>query len=207
MRQKHKTYTPVVANATEFASAMTGAIWTLENTKTSDEMAHSLLLTNNSAVDHSSKTFTIVYFDENNRKVTETKNMPGASLTVAITNPGHKIQSITPSETIGTDTMKLGTVAGVIYALPIPLNHRAESTGIATSVTGTVNYTLQNTFSEIQNKDAVINWKDHDDSSFVAVAVGGNTNFAFNPLAMRVVFNTFTAGAKVYLDLAPYNAN
>lgn len=61
------------------------------------------------------------------------------------------------------------------------------SIGIGCVVSGTVTYTIQHTFDDIQNTAAgSCTWFDHDDSGLVGATANADGNFAFPCTAARI---------------------
>jgi hypothetical protein len=80
-------------------------------------------------------------------------------------------------------------------------------TALQLDVTGTVNVTVQQTLDN-PNGDfgfgtplgaANINWHDHGDSNMVAATASAQSNYAFTPVAVRLVLNSGTGSAALKL--------
>jgi hypothetical protein len=135
--------TPAAESLTGFASNVTGATWTLSTNNTTDGLAHQVSIRNDSATNHSAKTATLVGLDADGYAQTEVMNLPGASATVESTKYFKRLTSITPSATIGADTMDIGWV-DEIASPTICLNHPAPNgAAFQVDITGTINYTVQ----------------------------------------------------------------
>lgn len=131
------------ASLTGFLSNATGATWTLTTTATTDGLARQVSIRNDSATDHSAKTAILVGTDADGRAQTETINLPGTSATVESTKYFATLTSVTPSATIGSDTMDIGWVDEAA-SKTIRLN-RHSTTGalLHLDVTGTIDVTAQ----------------------------------------------------------------
>lgn len=104
---KH-SYTSVVASLTGLLSNATGATWTLSANDANDDLAHKITIRNDSATDHSGNTAEIVGTGPNGQVQTETLDLPAGSATVKSTKYFLSVTSVTPSATIGADTMDIG---------------------------------------------------------------------------------------------------
>lgn len=191
----HKIYTPANPSLTGFASNVTGGTWTLTATSSGDSLAHQVSLRNDTATDHSAKTATFVGTDQDGLAQTETINMPGSSATVETTKYFLTLTSVTPSASIGADTMDIGWVDE--FASPsFGLNWRGGIVGVNFIVSGTINYTCQQTENDIQVTDrSLINWLDSDDTNVVGATTSKNTNYVAVPIATRVIVNSYSNGA------------
>jgi hypothetical protein len=59
-------------------------------------------------------------------------------------------------------------------------------------VTGTVNYTIQQTLDNPLTAGATITWFNHPDANLVAQTVNRQGNYAYIPTAVRIVLNSGT---------------
>jgi len=151
MKDNRYTIAPANTNTAGFATAVTGATFTLTTTSSGDSLAHKVTVLNNSATDHSGKTLAIVGFDADGRDQTETLTAPAASVSVTSAKYWLTLTSITPSATIGADTFNIGW-ANTFVTKTFPINWRRGNAGLSLDVTGTINYDLQQTFDDIQAK-------------------------------------------------------
>lgn len=137
------------ASLTGFASNVTGATWTLTTTTTDDTLSHKVTIKNDSATDHSAKTADLVG-TANGAAVTETLALPAGSATVTSVNYYETLTSVTPSATIGADTMDIGWAAASQsdwQAIPRSRPDSGSNIGFGcTVVSGSPNYTVQHTF-------------------------------------------------------------
>lgn len=144
------TFSPITASLTGFASNVTGAAWTLSVTAPTDGLAHTVTIRNDAAVDHSGKTALLVGTDANGNAITETLALPGVSATVTSTKYFKTLTSVTPSATIGADTMDIGWSAVSISPV-IPLDHKsANAAYVYADISGTINFTGEETPSDVQ---------------------------------------------------------
>jgi hypothetical protein len=201
MRPKRITLTPADANLTGFASNVTGGTWTLTNTATTDGLAHQVSIKNDTVTDHSLKTATIVGTDEDGAALTETINLPGPSATVETSGYFKTVTSVTPSATIGADTMDIGWVDEV-STQTVPLDWRNERIGMYVDITGTINYTVQDTGSDVTNSGSKpYTWQNTNDPDVVSATASQKSNFDNVPIATRLIVNSYSSGATLIWTL------
>lgn len=198
-------FTPADASLTGFASNVTGASWTLTATAATDSLAHRVSIKNDSATDHSGKTALLTGTDVDGHTLTETVTLPAGSATVESSGYFATLTSIVPSATIGADTMDIGWVDEFI-SKTIGLDWRAGDTGLNVIVSGTINYTAQQTFNEIQTNDrTTINWMNQDDLSLVSSTTNQNGNYIVGVIAARLVINSYSSGATIEFNITQQN--
>lgn len=201
MRPIRFTYTPSAANLTRFASNVTGGTWTLTETTTVDSLAHTVTIRNDSATDHSGKNAVLVGTDVDGYALTETLALPGSSLTVTSTKFFKTLTSVTPSSTIGADTMDIG-MGDSFASSAIGLNWRGGIVGFDIIISGTANYTIQFTESDIQNLDnRNLDWLNSSDSAVVNKTTSSSSNFIAVPIAMRLLCNSQSSSPTIKLDI------
>lgn len=205
MRPVRFTYTPADASLTRFASNVTGATWTLTNTTTSDGYAHTVTIRNDSGTDHSGKTALLTGTNADGYAQTETMALPGASLTTTSTKYFKTLTSIVPSATIGADTMDIGQGAGFASGV-IGLDWRSGIVGFTAVVSGTINYTIQYTASDIQDEDDHdFNWLSSDDAAVVGATTSKSSNFVAVPMGMRFIANSQSGSPSIELTVFQRN--
>lgn len=153
MKKTTNTYTAAAANATGFASNVTGASWALTNLLTSDNLAHKVTIHGDAATNHSGKTATIVGTDANGRPQTETGlALPNGAVTVTSTKYFRSIESVTPSATIGGDTMDIGWAVDAVSPWQDVMGTREDgpfNLGFATAIaSGSPTYSVQNSYDD-----------------------------------------------------------
>ena len=190
-------YTPEDNNLTGFASNVTGATWTLTATSSGDGLAHQVTIRNDTANDHSGKTATLVGTDPEGHALTVVITLPGVSATVTTTEYFLTLTSITPSATIGADTMDIGwNDAAVTNAYPV--NHRQGSfnIGVGVKITGTISYTLQETYDDPWNIETM-EWI--ADATMAAKTASSAVAIIIPCQAIRIKINSLTAGATIHI--------
>lgn len=211
MRPKYFDFDPANASLTGFLSNATGAgPFTMTTTHSGDNLAHQVSIRNDSATDHSAKTFTLTGTDADGRAITETLNAPGANATVESTKYFLTLTSATVSATIGSDTMDFGWV-DEFASQTIPLDHYSSVAAlIQAEVTGTINFDIEITLDDIfATLDVAGNTVD-EQADFLWLNdanVAGETASQITVLgavgirAIRFVANSYTDTAEVQLAI------
>lgn len=195
MRPKTWSYTPSDDNLTGFASNVTGATWTLTATTVGDSLAHKVTIRNDAVTDHSAKTASLVGTDADGKAQTETMSLPAGSATTTSTKYWKTLTSITPSATIGADTMDIGwNDVCVGPSIPLDVKANAFSVSLAVNLTGTISVTVQHTLQDIYVTTAPV-WFNH--ATIAAKTTDTDGNYAFPVSATRLSINSLTAGATV----------
>ena len=205
MRPIRYTYTPSIADLVRFASNVTGAIWTLIFTTTSDTLAHKITIRNDSATNHSDKTALLTGTDVFGRLQTETLNLPGPSLTATSTKYFKTLVSVVPSASIGVDTMDIGQDSSFSSVI-IPLSWREGIVSINLDIVGTANLTVQQTFDDVQDPvNFNYAWQDSPSTRLVNATTSTNDSYQGIPTAIRLIANSFTAGASISITVIARN--
>lgn len=184
------------ANLTGFASNVTGAVFVITTTDTTDGLAHQVSIRNDSVTDHSGKTVTLVGTDANGNAQTEIVTGPGTSATVESTLYFKTLTSATPSATIGADTFDIGwvdEVASSMYPVDWP---RISGVTISVDVTGTLDFTVQETFVNVLAGIAPV-WQ-----NITALATKTADTTAISTVgatALRIILNSYSSGAELQM--------
>ena len=206
MYSKTWTYTPEDDNLTGFLSNATGATWTLTTTTPGDSLAHFVIITNDSATDHSGKTAALPGTDADGRAQTETLTLPAASVAVTSTKYWKTLTTVFPSATIGADTMDIGWTDDIIGPT-IPVNWRSLHFSLThqVDVSGTINYDLEYTLGGVLGSTApsTLSWLNH--ATTVNEATDQSGSDTANITAVRLAINSLTAGATISLYLLQGN--
>ena len=182
------------ASLTGFASNVTGAAFTLTANAATDGLAHQVSIRNDSVTDHAGKTVTLVGTDPNGMALTEVVTGPGTSATVESTGYFLTLTSATPSATIGADTFDIGWVDEVA-SHTYPIDWRATNPcAIHVDVTGTVNYTVQETYVNVLAGETPV-WTDITAFSAKTADVAGTATVGAT--AIRTVVNSYSSGAEL----------
>jgi hypothetical protein len=198
--------TPSDANLIGFASNVTGATWTLTTTATTDSLAHRVSIKNDTANDHIDKTALLTGTDADDKAQTETiAALPAGSATVESVKYFKTLTSIVPSATIGADTMDIGWVDEFV-SHTLPYNWHGGTGGLYVNVTGTIDYTIQYTNSDVQNvATSTFAWIDSNDSNVVDATTDQASNWTYPVMATRVQVNSYSSGASIVLTIIQHD--
>jgi hypothetical protein len=167
-------------------AGISGGVWT-----SSDGFAKKIGFT--STGDISAVTFTVTGYLQKGNGILVTETLAGPNNnTVETTNYFYSITSVTAGAAVGTNT-KAGPVdeAMVIH----PLNWRAGIIALDFIVTGTISYTIQQTFDELTQANYPFDWQNHDDPSLVGATTSQTGNYEAIPRAIRILINSYSSGA------------
>ena len=172
---------------------VTGGKWT-----SLDGFPHQISI--DAAGDISGVTFTVTGYADINENIEISEDITGVTTTaVESTNYFYSITSITVDGAVGSNAF-----AGIVDEATsqiIPINHYADQLSILADVTGTVNYTLQQTFDDIQNDTFPYVWNDIDDTNLVGATTTQTATITTIPRAVRLKINSYSAGAAVELGI------
>lgn len=180
-----QSYDSAAADPDGLASNVTGDEWALSANDAGDDLAHLITITGDAATDHSGKTAEIVGTGPRGEAQTETIVLPDGTATVTSTKHFLTVASVTPSETIGADTMDIGWSAESVSPWFALRNPAVADFRVGFGVdSGSPNYTVQHSFGGV---------------AFDHPTVAGETNSAageyLSPImAMRLKF-TAAGGA------------
>jgi len=151
--------------------------------------------------------FTVSGYQDKNKTIpiTETNIAGPNNNTVETANYFYSIQSVSASGAVGTNT-KAGPVDEAIsQIIPIKRSYSDRSerqVGLTFIVTGTIDYTVQQTNDDVQSlTDRTFNWLDSDDSAVVGATASKNSNYIALPQAMRVKINSYSSGAALLIQV------
>lgn len=187
--------------------SLNGALIAAGTFTSADGLARQLSITDTATQSQTDSTFTIVGTDADGRAQTEAIAGPGSGATVNTVKYFKTVSSITVSGGDSDDTVDIGTsTGGVAVSNTIPLNwYASEPAVLQLDITGTMSVTVQVTLQNpFQNDAAPFSIDDQNDLAWIADAnFTTETADIINPLsmngikAMRVLVNSFTAGAEV----------
>lgn len=185
------------ASLTGFASNVSGASWALTATAASDGLAHQVSVRNDSANNNAGINITFVGTDANGNAQTETIAGPAGSATVETTGYYLTLTSVTPASTWGADTADIGWVDEVSTQV-LNINVTAEDVlAVNVDVTGTIVFTIQQTFDSLQDLSA-IRWGSVP--SAASQSADGVWNSTGGATALRVLVNSYSSGAELRLN-------
>lgn len=195
------SFTPANASTTGFAASVTGATFTLTANAATDGLAHRVTVLNNTATDHSGKTLTFTGTSVDGVAQTETIAAPGSSATVTTTGYYKGLASVTVSATIGADTFSIGWNNQFISPT-IGTDRGGGIVGLNVIVTGTINYTVQQTLDDIQAANrSTIAWLNNDDTTLVGATASANGNYIAGIIGTRLVVNSYSSGATIRFNI------
>jgi hypothetical protein len=182
------------ASLTGFAEDVTGAEFTLTASAATDGLAHQVSIRNDSVTDHSGKTVTLVGTDPNGAALTEVVTAPGTSATVESTGYFLTLTSATPSATIGADTFDIGWVDEVATAT-YPIDWRSPyACNISVDVTGTIDFTVQQTFANVLAGEAPV-WANI--TALASKTADTTSTAAVGATAIRTLINSYSSAAEL----------
>lgn len=199
---------PANVDTNGLCAAITGAgPWTIADaefvaTSSGDGLAHRLNLT--SAANLSGITLTLVGTDADGFALTEAVTGPN-STTVETTGYFQTLTSVTAGATLGANTLDIGWVDEVATKT-YPLNWcGAEAATYAVDVVGTVLYSVEETFEDIQN----IGSPSQNASWYQPTAFSDNTTDVasvgtVNATGVRLVVSSYTDTAEIQMQVVQH---
>lgn len=137
----------------------------------------------------------------------QSENVAGVSATTAETSKYYKtISSITGSSATATGGVSVGTVDELITQT-IPLDWRSDiAAAINVDVTGTINFTVQQTFDDVQRpgqspQSALQNAQWVDITALAAKTADTTSTASVGATAVRLVVNSYTNGAEIQMNV------
>lgn len=202
MRPIQITWSPKTANTANFNAQgfnSTGAATAPTTTTTDDGLAHLVTLIAPVQATLAGVAFLITGTDANGAPLTETIAAgPASGATATSTKHFLTISTIKPNATMGALTLAIGTAAESICPM-IPLEWRSvAAAAITVKVTGTVNFTLYETYANPFNNQV-------EDCPWVSVtalaakAATTSSTVTVGDQAVRLMANTVTNGATLTL--------
>lgn len=193
-----------VANAATdgLATGLTGVgPWTSADftlTAPSDSLAHQLSVTSTS--DIQTITLTLSGLDQDGLAITDTVTGINNS-TVETTKYFSSFTGLSASATLGANTVDVGWVDEVITKT-IPIDSQSTVTPtLAVDVTGTIDYTTQETFDDLNasvNAVQSAQWFNISAAQTADLVASGHTGAT----AVRLIVNSYTSGAELQFFIA-----
>lgn len=197
---------PNAADADGLADAndSTGTTFVIDGILTSggtftsaDGLAHRLNITDAGADDQSTSTWTVVGTDHDDNALTESLAGPGSTATVETVGYFKTVTSVAIASPVATSTADMGTVDEV-SSQTIPVDWRSGyGANIAVDVTGTLNFTAQETFVRIQEQTPV--W--FDITALASKTADTRSSSVIGATAIRFKLNSYSAGAEAQIYL------
>lgn len=134
-----------------------------------------------------------------------TQAVTGANVGIATTTIDFKTVSKITCSAAPAGTVKVGT-NGVAASRPVFLdNFSFAPTALQVSVSGTVNYTVQQSLDDPNSVGlANVNWVSHPDTALVAATATAQGNYAYAPRVTRILLNS-GSGTVTYTVLQAAN--
>lgn len=196
-RPFYKLYSPAAEDTDGIADDVTGAgAITLLSSSAGDGLAHQISFA--SSANLSGLTFTITGTDADGSAQTEAVTGPNNN-TVESAKYFKTWTSITKSATLGANTMDIGWVDEIVTP-SIPLNWRRSEISIEIDVTGTINYTAQQTFNEMASVPPW-NWSDSTDTDLVSATTDQISTLGKPVTAFRLKTNSYSSTPTIGLRI------
>lgn len=199
MRPFYKLYSPAAEDTDGLVNDATGATTPLSQLTTgpADGLAHQVNIT--SSANLSGITFTLTGTDADGVALVEAVTGPN-NTTVESTGYFKTVTSIAISSTLGANTVDLGWVDEFVTPT-IPFNWYFSEASVRTVVSGTINYTAQQTFGKMRTREAdgPFDWSDSTDTDLVAATASQVSTFDKPITGFRLKANSYSSGATLGL--------
>lgn len=204
VRPFNKLFTFANSSTNYFANDVTGTSLALVQTATPDGLAHKVTVLNNSGIDHSGKTITIVGTNSDGGTQTETIAGPDAGVAATVTSTYYykTVTSVTFSSTIAPGTVDVSY--STAFASPTyPLNWRGGLPIIDVIVSGTINYTVQFTNDLVNQGDSSpYSWLSNAGSPLTGATSSQSDVWAGVPVAARLITSSYSNGATAEFQIS-----
>lgn len=191
------------ADLTRYLSNATGATWTLTETTSTDGLAHTVTIHNDSVTDHHLKTAILTGTDANGIAQTETVSLPNTSATVTSTKHFKTLTSVVPSATIGADTMDIGMGAVTVSQwVRLAKYNEVFNVGFWLAVTGTINVTVEHSPNDTYPPTMVI-----ADATLAAKTADSYGSLTVPALYSRLKVNSFSTTAEITFSVVQQGGN
>lgn len=168
----------------------------------SDGLGRIIVIVDSDTDTQSDVTFTIVGTDAQDDAISDVVTGPASAATVASVKYFKTVSSVTVSAAQGgTEKVDIGTRGTTLSAVSRahPLNsYDPVAPMVSVNVTGTINFTVQQTYSDIlNNKDSggTIVWEDV--TALASKTADTTAQLGIGAHGMRVVVNTYSTGAEL----------
>lgn len=194
-------FSPVTALTTAFNAqtfTSTGAATAVSTPATSDGLAHQVTLTSPVQATLAGVTFTIIGTDADGNTKTETGLVgPASASTVTSTGFFKTITSIQPSATMGGLVVSVG-IAAPSESQTLPLEWRSIVAAMHdVTITGTINYSVQETFENVYNQRPELCQWDSSISALAAKTASVQSIGSLGACGARLLINSVTNGATI----------
>ena len=189
-------------------NASSGTSLTLDGALTSggtftsaDGLAHQVSITDTATQDQSDSTFTITGTDADGNAQTEAVTGPGAGATVESTKYWLTITSVAISGGDANDTVDMGTVDEVMTPTYMLDRHANLAATYAYTETGTANWDIDECFQDmgtVSSPAQNARWLTKVSGATASAVTAGTANAT----AIRAIFNSYTNGAELQVDVS-----
>lgn len=162
-----------------------------------DDLAHRLDIIDTGADVQTGATYTITGTNEAGFAQTEDITGPGSGATIETVSYFLTVTSVTIASPVATSTIDLGTVDEVqtkVYPLN---NYNRVGATIFVDVTGTINFTVQETFEPMNQSDVAANATFIDIAALADDTVDEVGSATVGATGMRVTINSYSTGAEL----------
>ncbi len=173
-----------------------------------DGLGRIIVIVDSDTDTQSDVTFTIVGTDAQDNAISNTITGPASAATVASSKYFKTVTSVSVSAAQGgTEKVDIGTRGTTLSAVSkaYPLNSRdSVAPQVSVDVTGTINFTVQQTFSDLlTNTDAsgAIIWEDV--TALASKSADTTAQLSIGARGVRVVINTYSTGAELQATVVP----
>ena len=191
-----------VDSSTAAAISLDGALISGGTFTSADGLGRIIVIIDQSSDTQTDITFSVVGTDAQGNAITEVITGPASGATVASTKYFKTVSSITPSAAQGgSETVDVGTRGTTLSAVSkcYPLNFRdSVAPVVSVNVTGTLNFTVQQTYSDLlNNTDAsgTIIWEDV--TALASKTADTTASLGVGAHGVRIVINTYSTGAEL----------
>jgi hypothetical protein len=196
----------VVADGLADGNTSAGATVTLDGTLTSggtftsaDGLGRQFVITDAGAHNQTTATYTFTGTDVDGRVKVASRAGPGSGASVELDEYFLTVTSVAIASPVAGSTVDIGTVDEV-SGQTIPLNWRSENgANITVDVTGTLNFTVQETFVPIQDLDQIRLWVDI--TALASKTADTTSSSAAGATGVRLIYNSYTNTAETQIYL------
>ena len=95
-------------------------------------------------------------------------------------------------------TYTLSDASGGAKSIVIPIDYMARpQVSLQVDVTGTANWTIQQTLDNVFDPNVTPLYMDHPDSNMVAQTVDRQGNYGYTPFAIKFILNSGSGSARI----------
>lgn len=92
----------------------------------------------------------------------------------------------------------LSDASGGAKSVVMPLDYMARpQVSLQVDVTGTANFTVQQTLDNVFDSSITPTWFNHPDTNLVSATADAQSNYAYTPFAVKLLLNSGSGSAKI----------